>query len=289
MANFFKRSYRLVIGTNEEAIEIRDLRVTFEITKSLIGFPNTARIVAYNLKQSNRNKIKEEYKKISLYAGYENNETLVFTGDIKNVNHFKSPTDWISEIFAGDGASDLESAKINKSYTQGSTVESLFNDLVKQMPGIAKGKLDGIKECLKKKRSILKTAILSGSVKEFLDKIAETCGFDYSVNDGVIDTVPKGKAITSDPTIIINQTNGMIGSPEITEIGANVTTYLNSSAKVGRLFKIESISAKINVGNQLFREVKKTTEGTFRINKLTHKGDTHGDEWSTSYEGAKIG
>jgi len=288
MANLFLRAYRLFIG-GEDGIETSELRISFEIEKSLVGFPNLGRIVVYNLSETNRNKIKDEYSEVILYAGYEGKEALLFKGELRNVNHQKIGVDWVTEIFAGDGAKALETSKINKSFVQGTTTDTLFKELVKQLPGVSTGSLDGIKECISKKRSILKTALMSGSVKEFLDLLADNCGFDYSVNDGTLDTVPKNKAIIDTDPYLINQGTGMIGSPEVTEIGAKVSTLLRPEIKTGRLMEITAISAKINVGNQFFREVTPTITGRFKIQKIKHIGDSRDGEWKTELEGVKLG
>lgn len=288
MHSMYGRRWKLVIGTGSEAVETTELRVAFEIEKTRFSTAHTAKITVYNLSQKNRNRIKEEFDKIVLYAGYAN-PGLIFSGDIMNVTHMKTGVDWVTEIYAGDGIKALSTSKINKSFIQGTSPETLFNELIGSMEGIAKGSLEGIKECIKKRRSILKSIILSGSVKKFLDELAENCLFDYQINDGVLDTRLKTFSLPSTPDYVISQANGMLGSPELTEVGLNVTTLLRPGMKVGKFFRVESISAKINVGNQFYRKVKKTTEGTYRIEKITHRGDTHSDEWSTSIEGVRSG
>ena len=127
---------------------------------------------------------------------------------------------------------------------------------------------------------------MSGKVKDFLDIISKNCGFDYSVNEEAIETVAKNSALRDMPTIIINQKTGMIGSPELTEIGANVTTFLKPDLKLARRIKIESLSEKVNVGNQFFRKINKTvTNNTYRVEKVKHSGDTHTDLWQSEITG----
>jgi len=263
--------------------EIIDLRIVFKIEKSLIGYPNLGNIKIYNLKESSRNNIEKEGLHIQLYAGYEDTSVLLlFSGDIINVVHLKTGPDWISEIFAHDGGNAWNKSTINKTEPAGIDAFGLFNDLVGQMKGISKGVTEGLKNCLSGKRSLIREYQMFGNIKDFLDKLATDCGFDYSINDGVIETTPKGLPLSDVPPVIINQASGMIGSPERTEIGVNVKNLLLPELKLARTIKIESITEKINVGNLFFRKVPPIrNKGIYRIDKLIHTGDTHDNPWET--------
>jgi len=282
---YFIRKWKVKIGT----FETTELRIKFEVDKSLVGSPNLLKLEIYNLKESNRNLIKNEYENIELYAGYVDSMPLLFKGQLRTVSHLLVGTDWITTIYAGDGALALEKAKVNKTYPAGTSQETLVNSLIGELSsvgGIAKGRLEGIKECITKKKSLLKSMILSGGVKEWLDTLSKNCGFDYSVNDGVIDTNTKDKPLNDEAMFLISQKTGMIGSPEITEIGASVSVYLRGNLKLARRFKIEALSATLNIGNQYFRQVKKSvTDNPYMIQQIKHLGDSHDNDWKTELVG----
>jgi len=162
----------------------------------------------------------------------------------------------------------MEATLGNKTEPAGIDAFGLFNDLVGQMKGISKGVTEGLKNCLSGKRSLIREYQMFGNIKDFLDKLATDCGFDYSINDGVIETTPKGLPLSDVPPVIINQASGMIGSPERTEIGVNVKNLLLPELKLARTIKIESITEKINVGNLFFRKVPPIrNKGIYRIDK----------------------
>lgn len=259
------------------------LRINFKVEKSLVGYPNLGNIKLTNLSESSRNKIEEEGLRVQLFAGYEDTGSpLLFDGDIINIVHLKQGTDWISEIFAADGVNILGSATINTTLAAGATTDQIYNTLIGEMQGISKGVTEGLRNCLTGKRSLLRSLQLSGNIKDWLDKIAEDCGFEYSINDGVIETTATGFPLSDVPPVIINQAGGMIGSPERTEIGINVKNALLPDLKLGRTIKVESISTKINVGNLFFRKVPPIkNKGVYRIDKLIHVGDTRGNNWET--------
>jgi len=290
MANFFIRKVRLIVGEpGSGGLEITDLRISFNIELSLVGYPSTGSIQIYNLNKSNRNKIKEEFTKIYLYAGYEESIALIFSGNIVNVTHEKNGTDWITNLFCGDAIQSINSSTINKSLPPGQTTESIFNELIGQMDGVTKGVTEGLKDCLTKKRSLLRRLVLTGNVKDWLDKLAQNCGFDYSINNSVIETTTKDKPLTDEPSIELSQSNGMIASPELTEVGIKVKSLLLPQLKLGRRIEIKSISSKINIGNLIFRKVPTTVGvGIYRTDKINHVGDTHSNDWFSNIEARKF-
>lgn len=269
MSNFFNRKYKIIIGNEKDGgLEIVDLRVSFNVELSLVGYPNMAEIKIYNLNKQNRNKIKKEFTKIFLHAGYSDNLSLIFSGDIVNVTHEKKESDWITVLYCGDSIKTINSSIINKTLPAGQTTESIFNELVSNMKDVTKGVTDGLKDCMTKKMSLLRGLVLSGSVKEWLEKLSKNCGFDYSINNGVIETTSKDRPFSDEPALIIKQDNGMIGSPEVTEIGIKVKSLLLPNMKLGRKIEIKSI-----IG-----------EGTYFAYKINHIGDTMNNDWFTKIE-----
>ncbi|MCK5026674.1 MAG: hypothetical protein KAS15_08815, partial [Nanoarchaeota archaeon] len=148
-----------------------------------------------------------------------------------------------------------------------------------------KGVTEGLENCLSGKKSLLRELQLSGNVRDWLDKISKDCGFDYSVNEGIIETTPTDLPISDVPPVIINQAGGMIGSPERTEIGINIKNILLPALKLGRTIKVEAISTQINIGNLFFRKIPPVrNEGIYRIDKLTHIGDNYDNPWETTIQ-----
>ena len=84
----------------------------------------------------------------------------------------------------------------------------------------------------------------------------------------------------------ISALTGMVGSPEITEVGCDVIVKLNPQAKIGRKFKINSEFPRANFGNVYYTDIKDTVgQGTYSILRLQHSGDSYGDEWETKLTG----
>jgi hypothetical protein len=150
---------------------VENVRVRFEVIKSLIGAPNLAFILIYNLSENTRKFFQSETT-LTLYAGNEQ-LTHIFTGDITNVVDRKEGVDWHTEIYCGDIVNAINDSTINKTYAAGTSHNQIFNDLVGKMEGVKKGVLDGLKGCLSNKRSLLRSLQLSGSVKTWLDWLSK--------------------------------------------------------------------------------------------------------------------
>lgn len=168
MSTLFLRQASLKVA----GFTIEDLRIKFNVEKSLVGYPNKANIQIYNLKESTRNLIAEDGTLVELFVGYQN-LVLLFSGTVINVIHKKEKTEWITTIYAGDSDSVLNSATINKTLPAGTTPEQLFNELVKGLPGVTKGITEGLQNCLSGKKSLLRGIMLSGNIKDFLRQLAK--------------------------------------------------------------------------------------------------------------------
>jgi len=166
--NFFGRQVKILI----KQLSIEDLRVKFNVEKSLVGYPNKANIQIYNLNTSSRQEIEEDGLQVEFFAGYEN-PPLLFSGNIINVLHQKQGVDWITTLYCGDAVKDINDSIINKTLGPGATTETIFNELVGSMEGVTKGITKGLTNCVSGKQSLLRSLQLTGNVKDWLKKIAD--------------------------------------------------------------------------------------------------------------------
>ncbi len=278
----YKRDYELLIG-DLAGIRITGLRLKFEITKDLTGYPNLAKLEIFNLSKFTRDRIQDELENIILNAGYENNVKLLFKGQIRNVTHIKQGVDMITTIYAHDGAKDFDTAKTNITFKEGTTVKQIIESVIDTFKDTVKGSIEGLDNLGDK----LQGVSLSGSSKDILDQYAQENNFEWSINNGELNIISKDK--TLDRTFLITASTGMIGSPTITEIGADVKSLLNPEYIPNGKIKIESLTQNISLGDLNFRDIKKTAgEGIYKIRKITHVGDTHGDEWSSAIVGVSV-
>lgn len=283
MSNQYIRAVELTVGNAFTATVITGLRIQFTITKDLQGFPNLAEISIYNLSEDTRSKIQSEFENLVLKAGYVDNLKTIFTGDLRNVTKTRIGPDLITTVYAADGNKDFEEAFYNKSFNDGAKVSDIVNDVISEFKEVTKGVTEGISQTAQK----VFGATFSSDSSEVLDQLGDENDFDWSIQNGKVDIIARDSFV-NEQTVINSQT-GMINSPIITEIGADVKTLLNPSVLPGRLVKIESVAPNFSLGNLNFRNINKTLgEGVYKVIKIIHNGDTHSNNWDSMITGSQV-
>lgn len=286
MARQFKRVYDLtVIPSDGEARIIKDLRINFEITKSVLSFPNLCKLVIYNPNEETKSALQKKFTKIVLNVGYEGDVRLLFKGEVRNIFQIKNGIDRLITVYAGDGERDWQNAAFNKTFTENVTISAAIEEVLKTFKEVTIGTINGLPQVADK----LRGQTLSGSSKDILDDFSNEYGFDWSIQDGEVIITPIESPLENDEAVLINAATGMIGSPTLTEIGADVNTLLNPRLLPNRAFKIESVNSDIQLGNLFFRNVPKTSaEGIYKIQEVSFKGDSREGDWISSVKGRVI-
>lgn len=261
----FGRVCRLIVGKDGSGIEIRNLRVSFDVKKTSGDDPNTANIEIYNLNPSNQNKIIKEWEDIQLFAGYEGAERLIFQGQIRTAVPTVVGTDRVVKISAGDGDREIYRGFVNQTLEKGCDANEIVAECQKAMFGVS----DAYKDELSTTYS--RGKVLSGRASDVLTNQVKQDDAQWSIQDGML-LLLQGANVRPNAVWLINQETGMLGSPEPTTVGVKVKTLLNPAYLIGGVAKIES---------EVF-------QGGVRIETISHKGDTHGSDWSSEIEGLSV-
>jgi len=280
----FLREYELIVGNNEEALKITDLRVSFEITKDLFGVPNLARINIYNLSKDTRAQIEDEFEAIVFNIGYKGNVQNVFIGEIRNVSHARQGVDFITTLFCGDGDKTYRNGFVSFSLENAATTEQILDTILEQTPELVKGFVGGLDETAKREDGIA----MSGNFSEVMDKLAAETKSDWSIQDGKIQLL--GYDAENDrPIIVISSSTGMISSPTITELGVEVQSLIEPQVVPGQIIEIKSEATNLQFGNLFFSNPPRTdAEGFYKVVKTTMKGDTRANDWSQTTIGRPL-
>lgn len=286
MSRQYDRVYDLTIENIDGTFAfIKDLQVRFEVTKTLLGIPNSARIDIYNLSEKTRANIQTKLAKVTLNAGYKGNSRLIFSGQIRNIFDIREKTDRVTTIYAADGERDWRDSRFNKTLSENITLQSAVEQLAATFTETSVGELNGLSTIPDK----LRGQTLSGSTKDILDMFADEYGFEWSIQDGVFVTEPIDIPLQADQAVLITPATGMINAPTITEIGANVTTLLNPLLVPNGIFKIESTTADLQLGNLFIREARRTeAEGFYKVQEVKHTGNSRAGEWNSIVSGRVI-
>lgn len=255
----FGRVIKLILGNENESIEINVLRIAFDIEKIIKSEPNDATITVYNLNDSNRDLLtSKEYDRLELFVGYvADSPKLIFKGDIISVINEKDDLDIITTLKCADGYKAFTQSKTIRTMSAGQTDNDFVDQALKDFK-TARGNID-----LPNDRALPRGKVFMCDTREVMNKIAKNNNANWSIQDGELVVLPKDKAL--DEGYIISSDTGMIGSPRKTDKGIEVTTLCNPEYKIGALIRIES----------RFKEYS----GDFKIESIQHNGDILADDW----------
>lgn len=266
MASLYDRELTLQVGT----LGITGLRVSFRVTRTLFSEPNTAEISVWNLSENSRAQVQVRGTRISLSAGYRGTSEVLFSGNIRKATTTRVGADVVTRIQAGDGETAYRTARVNESLAPGTTVADALSTLGKSL-GIGLG---NVKEKASeggwrgKLTEWTNGLTLSGKSSEELDKLTRSLGLEWSIQDGELQVLRSGER-NRDAAVLLTSDSGLIGSPEVGDLGVvNVTSLLQPGLRPGRAVDLRS----------------EFLRGLYRVQKVTHSGDTHGAAWHSTCE-----
>jgi len=291
----FDRKYKLTVGKpGEEGLIITDLKISFTATKTVSKEPNKMECDVYNLSpESRKHFVKDNYVKLEVAYSGEDFSTA-FIGTLVNVKTYLASSDTITHFDAGDGYTSLRDGKSSHTFPSGTSVDAIVRKLVADM-GLSVGKFTngslGASTGLNRKYQRGYSVI--GSSKSNLDSIISSNGLIYLIQEGTISVLPAGSP-SQEGVMLIDPSTGLIGSPEMIQIdGTQSKDKPKESKDTKRAVRVEKTNGVqfkclMNPDLRLSRRVKvesKFINHVVTIQSITHQGDTHGDEWSTTCEG----
>lgn len=292
MSRQWKRKAQVVIGKTGRGLLVENLRIAFEVTKTVDSAPNTAVIKIWNLNPDNENRIKNEYDEVLLNAGYEDSMRLVFRGNIKHVYRYREGNDYITEIEAADGDKDFQSAVMNVTLAAGTTNQQLVERAVGSFSSTKQGYVDV------PSKPRLRGKVVTGNTRTVLNEVARDSGANWSIQDGQLTIVPADKMLPN-TAIVIRADTGMLSSPEVNDKGVEVECLLNPQIAVNGAIKLDNAGIKAQrtkerqktkkSGERVVDDPEKVTgdvarlapDGLYKAIKVIHQGDTRGKDWQT--------
>lgn len=265
---------RTKLDKNRSAAPI--LRLTFKVVRTLKKEPNTAEISIYNLTQANRVAFQEKGLETSLEAGYLNNVSQIFKGQLDFAENKLSGRDWITTLQSTDGGKLFRSARINTSIKGPAKIGDVLQAAGDAL-GINAGNLaekvrsGSIRGAL---TEFTNGIVLSGKAEQVFDKVVKSMGYSWSVQDGQLQLLEPVEVVGQD-AVLLTPGTGLIGTPEAGEKGyVKARSLLQPELLPGRKVKIESKNQDVN--------------GFFRAEKCTFIGDTWGKDWYVDIEGKPL-
>lgn len=259
--------------TGENALEITDLRIKFSIERSVKADPNGCTLEIYNLSETTRAFCKQKPLTVWIDAGYDNQLKQLFTGDSHFAYSRLEKPEWITKIQLRDGGAAYDSARHNATYGAGVPVGKILSDLARQMDlTVDSAQAKALSSYLK--RQIPGARCFQGLVRDQLTQLLSPFGIQWSIQNSTLQLLRD--VDTTGFTFLISQSTGMIGSPEW-------STPKNDS-KPNQIKVKCLLSPEIIAGSPIQIQSAAVPGGIFRVQKVVHRGDTHGQEWVTEIE-----
>lgn len=266
------------ISINAGGVNLHDLKIGFNVSKSISSSQNTAEIEIWNLAEASRNALGKELDDVTLEAGYlppqgGGNVGIIFKGQIRDVEHRRQDADIITTLSCGEGDKAFRSATIAKTYPKGTAVETVIKDIYSELEakGIDRGEWKFPDDLPPFKRPYT----VCGGCKREMDNLGRGKDFYWSVQNGTMEIIP-GDGYIGDIVMLSPQT-GLIDTPTITDNGVRAKALLNPEIRPNRRVQIKSDTLEMNAEN-----------GEYRVSECTYAGDNRDGNFTVTITGESV-
>lgn len=273
MTKLYQRVVRATINTKR----YEGLDMTFNVVSSLRPEPNTVELSIWNLNEESRAAVVKKQVPVIVEAGYAKTPGEIFKGYLRDGASENKGVDWITTLISGDGDEAWRDSRVSESFAKGSKVDDVIKALFTRLgPTVnAQNAIEAVKKG--KFREALteftKGTVLYGKTVEELDKLIKSKKMQWFIEGGQVQVINRD-AFVSGPAFKLTHNSGLIGSPQVGEgTTVKVTALLQPAMRLGRQLVLDSDTAK----------------GTYRIEKLTHNGDTASQNFYTLIEARTVG
>lgn len=274
MTQLYLRNVRATVGTKR----YENLRMAFSVVTSIRPEPNTAELSIYNLNEDSRTAVQQDKVPVVIEVSYGKTPQYaqIFKGYLRDAVSQNKGVDFITTLITGDGDIAWKESRVSESFAKGSKIDDVIAALFKKLgPTVdVNDALNNIKKGNFRQAltEFTKGTTLYGKTVEQLSKMMKSKKLEWWVDQGQIQVVPEF-TILPGPTVKLTQTTGLIGSPQVGESKIiKITALIQPTFRLGRLLVLES----------------DTANGNFRIEKITHMGDTWDQAWYSLIEARAV-
>ena len=264
MARLWERSWRVVVGP----VDVSELDVDFTVFKSKKREPNKATVSVYGMSADTRQRIEGTRPVVEVYAGYKPGDpSLLFVGQAirSGVVTEADGVEVITTIEAKDQGDSYRTARINRGFAAGSTVEEVLTVAVDAL-GIGRGNLTDFTRGLALSNgatSFPEGYVASGAARDVVDAIVRGAGLRWSVQNGALTIRERGRPVQNRATLLRPDT-GLVGSPTADERGVVTATCL--------------IQPGLDPGRRVVLESRQFNGG-YAVRSVEYSGSTSGGDW----------
>lgn len=295
----FNRVASITVGTVGGAgVEITDLRMSFNIQKGATKSPNQCSVRIWNAAEATRHILERIGSVVIVKAGYFDDigAATVFTGNVTRSLTVRENADWVTELELQDGFLEFRDTKVSISFAPSvkntqvlQDIANRFNLPVRPLPADMEIK------------QYPSGFAFVGKLRDVMDKVCDYSGLEWSIQNREVQIIKKGGAIRQQAYLLSPDT-GLIGSPAqeaktmteqaaskqgvtLTQPGVRKSTKRDKKGELQEVLQVLGYKVKtllqpmIEPGWYVQLKSKGVDGEFFRVEEVTHNGDTHGPDW----------
>ena len=295
MAEQWLRQFKLTIQLQKgepEALDLSQFKTYFRIGQATTDTPQAAEIYIYNLSDDTMNKLAGDDSEnkdtiITLEFGYKGSPLeTIFKGQVFQFRRGRdNPTDkWLCVLAqAGDHLKNY--GVINQCIPAGTTIDDTGKIIVQEMEKyeVTANNVPQLSD-----QQYPRGRVFFGSLYGHMEQFYTENDIVFDISDGMF-TANTMLGYLEEPEIILNRDTGMVGMPQLTTEGLEVTCLLNPKLKRGMRINVDmknmqteayDIAYEQQGKDQVFKNPNKATniDGVFIIQAVEMVGDTRGTE-----------
>ena len=250
-------------------------RVRFRIEKKIEQDPNTCEITISNLSEQTRAEFQTKPLQVRIDAGFDGNLQSLFVGDLIWGSSKREGTDWELKLQLGDGVRAIRDGRTSLTFGSGVNAKTVLGHLAGTM-GLKLPK--NIADAKELTAQFQTGVTVHGPSRDQMSKLLRPHKMDWSIQDGRLQILRDGEAVAVE-ALLWNQSTGMIGSPEF----GPPEDEPGKKPKPPTLTSKSLLRPDVSPGRPIVVQ-SAAIEGLFRVERVTHTGDTHGVDWFTEIE-----
>lgn len=276
-------------AATQPALDLSELRYTFSIRQQDAQSPNEGIFRIYNLKESTRNQIQQEFVRVVLQVGYKGTQPgVIFDGTIKQTRSGKERnTDTYLDILAAEGDLPYTFAMLNKTLAPGASQQDQINAISGALDQFGYG-VDSSSAGLIG-GTLPRGKVLFGMALAYLGTLAQTTGNTWAISGGKVTLIPLTGYLPGE-AVVLNSQTGLIGQAESTQQGVRAVCLINPKIRVGTRVQIDNalINKTVSTDKNIVPSYDNpfagayasiAADGFYRVIVQEFEGDSRGNPW----------
>jgi hypothetical protein len=218
----FHRAWTIQVDT----LDVSNLDFEFEVLATLKPEPNKASLTLYNLNQDHRQQLLKRNRpnpnsnklvgvSAQIEAGYIDNTSVIFSGDLNEVGGQRQLVDRKLTLTGQDGGRAYREAQVDVTFAKQTPISSVLQQLASAL-GVGLGnaanfeagaQIAGLGSTLPAQMTF------SGNAARALTRLLSSMNLTWSIQRGALQVLQKGKPLDLG-AIKLSVDSGLVGSPE---------------------------------------------------------------------------